>query len=139
MLVESERLGLVEIDPDTIVELPAGLAGFEDARRFALIPADEVGAYCWLQSLDEADLAFLAAVPGFFFPDYEPDLPEEDADALGIDRVDQVQLLCLVSIIDDLISANLMGPVVLNVVTRQARQVVLADQGWSTREPLGGA
>ncbi len=139
MLVESERLGLVEIDPDTIVELPSGLAGFEDAHRFALIPADDAGAYCWLQCLDAPDLAFLAAVPGFFFPDYEPDIPETDADDLGLQREDQAQVLCLVSISDDLISANLLGPIVLNLATRQARQVVLADQGWSTREPLGGA
>ncbi len=139
MLVESERLGLVEIDPDTIVELPAGLPGFEGSHRFAMIPADDIGAYCWLQSTDAADLAFLAAVPGFFFPSYEPDIPEEDADELDLQRVDQAQLLCLVSITNDLISANLMGPIVLNVTTRQARQVVLVDQGWSTREPLGGA
>jgi len=44
--------------------------------------------------------------------------------------------LCLVTIAGDDVTANLLGPVVLNVANRTARQVVLADQGWSTREPL---
>jgi flagellar assembly factor FliW len=34
------------------------------------------------------------------------------------------------------ISANLLGPIVVNTETRQARQLVLDNSGYSTREPL---
>lgn len=136
MLLESERLGLIEIDESNVVDLPAGLLGFEQIRRFALVQADDVGAYSWLQAVDDPGLAFLTVVPSFFFPDYEPDVPEEDAAALDLTDPQDAQVLCLVSITGDDVTANLLGPVVLNITNRTARQVVLVDQGWSTREPL---
>ena len=36
-------------------------------------------------------------------------------------------------------SGVLLGPVVVNMVNRTARQVVLVDQGWSTKERLVSA
>ena len=127
MLLESDRLGAIEVDETSLVEVDGGLLGFESIHRFALIQADDAGAYSWLQAVDDPGLAFLAVVPSFFFPDYEPDVPDDPADA---------QVLCLVTIAGDDITANLMGPVVMNVANRTARQVVLVDQGWTTREPL---
>ena len=42
MLMESERLGEIEIDESSIIDLPNGLMGFDGRRRFVLIPADEI-------------------------------------------------------------------------------------------------
>lgn len=136
MLLESDRLGPIEVDDASIVELPAGLLGFEDTRRYALVQADEHGAYSWLHALDDPSLAFLTVVPGFFFPDYSPDVSDDDVAALDLTDAGDAQVLCLVTIAGDDVTANLLGPVVLNVANRTARQVVLADQRWSTREPL---
>jgi len=134
--VDSERLGQVAVARSNLVELPAGLLGFESDHHFALIQADELGAYSWLHSIEDPALAFLTVVPSFFFPDYEPEISDEDAAALELEDPEQAQVLCLVTIAGDDITANLMGPVVLNVATRTARQIVLSDQRWSTREPL---
>ena len=136
MLLESERLGVIEVDESSFIERPSGWLGFEQTRRFALVQADEVGAYSWLHSVEDPGLAFLTVVPSFFFPDYEPDVPDDDVEALDLTDPDDAQVLCLVTIAGDDVTANLLGPVVLNVANRTARQVVLADQGWSTREPL---
>ncbi len=137
MRIESNRLGTVMIDDSSIITMPDGLLGFESHQRFALIPADEVGAYSWLHSVDDPQLAFLVVAPDFFFPDYAPDLPENEAALLELSDESDAQLLCLITITDDDITANLMGPVVLNVGTQVARQVVLADQGFDTRQQLG--
>ncbi len=138
MLLESNRLGTLEINESSIIEMPDGLLGFEDRKRFVLIPADDLGAYSWLHSVDDAALAFLVVVPHFFFPDYEPEVPEAEAEAIELTDADDAQLLCLVSITDDDITANLLGPVVVNVARQLARQVVLADQGFEARSPIGG-
>ena len=137
MLMESERLGQLEIDEGSIISVPDGLLGFESHRRFVLVPADDVGAYSWFHSVDDAALAFLVVVPGFFFDDYAPELSDPDVAALGLTDASDAQVLCLVTITNDDITANLMGPVVVNVTERRGRQVVLADQGFSTRTPLG--
>ncbi|HEX7095264.1 MAG TPA: flagellar assembly protein FliW, partial [Acidimicrobiales bacterium] len=146
MRIESEKLGELEIDESTVLEFPQGLLGFGDARRFALIDTHDTGVYFWLQSLDDPALAFLAAIPWPFFPDYEFDLPDADRDALGLQEPDDPaevgdgnpMVLCLLTVDPSAtqITANLLGPLVINTQTRIGRQVVLADYDFTTRAPL---
>lgn len=136
MLVESARLGPLEVDEASVVELPAGLIGFPLLRRFALVAAEDAGLYSWLQSLDDPAVSFLLVVPAAFFPDYQPHIPDEDCIAIGLSDPGDAQLLCLVTASDDGVTANLLGPVLLDVRTRLARQVVLTDTALTTREPI---
>lgn len=136
--VESERLGPLDCDESALLRFPNGLLGFEEAREFAVIAADDDGAYSWLQETSDPHLSFLAIVPNFFFPDYVPDIPDADAAELGITSDTHSQLLALVTIADEGITANLLGPIVVNLRTRTARQVVLSEQKYSVRAPLGG-
>lgn len=137
MLVDSDALGTIEVPDDRLLVLPDGLLGLEDARQFALIPADDMGVYSFLQSVDRPELTFLTIVPAFFFEAYEPEIADEDVAALDLRSPDDAQVLCLVTIDDQLVTANLLGPVVVNTRTGTGRQVVLHDQGWSTKEQLG--
>lgn len=138
VIVQSERLGPLDCDESTLLRFPNGLLGFEDVQEFAVVAADGEGAYSWLQSIDHAHLSFLAVVPRFFFDDYAPEIPDADAAELGITSDTHTQLLALVTISDEGITANLLGPIVVNVRTRTARQIVLSEQKYSVREPLGG-
>lgn len=139
MLIESERLGAVEVDDSKILTFADGLLGFPDARRFALVDAGDDATYFWLQALDDPQLAFLAAVPWAFFPDYEPELPSPDQDALDITDPSDVLVFCLLTITEDSVTANLLGPLVVNANTHQGRQIVLGDSEYSARVPLAVA
>jgi flagellar assembly factor FliW len=148
VLVESEKLGEIEVDETKVLTFPHGLLGFDHMRRFALVDTHDSGLYYWLQSLDDPGLAFLTAVPWPFFPDYEFELPDADRDALGlVEPADSsagdapTMVLCLLTIdhgADDQrdITANLLGPLVINSATRVGRQVVLVDGDFTTRAPL---
>ena len=138
VMIDSEHLGSVEVDESSVVELPAGILGFPEQRRYAIVAADDSGLYSWLQSLDEPELAFLTVVPSPFFPDYAPVIPDEDCATIGLTDPEDAQVLCLVTVDEDAVTANLLGPVVLNVRTRMARQVVLTDSSLSTRAPILG-
>ena len=138
VMIDSGHLGSVEVDESSVIEVPAGILGFPEQRRYAVVAADESGVYSWLQSVDEPELAFLAVVPAPFFPDYEPVISDEDCDSIGLTDPADAQLLCLVTVGDDAVTANLLGPVVLNVRTRLARQVVLTDSRLSTQAPITG-
>jgi flagellar assembly factor FliW len=135
MLILSEHLGEIEVDEQTIVDIPDGLLGFPQTTRFVLVAAEDMGLYSWLQSVDHPDVSFLAVVPTPFFPDYEPDLPEKDCLALELEDPGDAQVLCLVTIGDE-VTANLLGPVVVNVRNRVGRQVVLAHQDLTTAAPI---
>lgn len=136
MLITSEHLGEVDVDDENVIDIPDGLLGFPGAHRYAIIAAEDTGVYAWLQSTDHPDLSFLVMVPAPFFPDYEPDIPEADCNALDLVDPQDAQLLCLVTIQESSVTANLLGPVVLNVANRRARQVVLDAGDLTTAEPV---
>ena len=138
MLISSERFGDLECDDAATLEFPHGLLGFEEETRFAVLPEGEDGIYSWLQSVKNPSLAFLAATPHFFFSDYVPEVDDADLAVLDLQSEDETLLLTLITIGDDGITANLLGPIVVNTRTRVARQVVLAGNDWTTKEPLSG-
>jgi flagellar assembly factor FliW len=139
VLISSERFGDVDCDESATLTFPHGLLGFEDQSSFVVVPVDEDGIYSWLQSTNDPALAFLATSPHYFFPDYAPEVNDSDLEELELNDPSETLLLCLVTIADDSITANLLGPIVVNTRTRRARQVVLSENRFSTREPLGGA
>lgn len=138
VMVSSERFGDVDCEESATLSFPRGLLGFEDQTSFAIVPVDDDGVYSWLQSMSDSSLAFLVTPPHFFFPDYEPDVADGDLTELELLDPSETMLLCIVTIADDDITANLLGPVVVNTRTRVARQVVLSETRFSTKTPLNG-
>lgn len=138
MTLETTRFGELEIDLDMVISMPDGMPGFPDVRGVTLIRVSEDQPFYWLQDVDRGELAFLAVVPWPYFPDYALVLSDEDERALGVDDPADLLVLTLVTVDRDipLVTANLLGPVVINQVKRIARQTVL-DGDHSTRTPLG--
>lgn len=138
MLVVTERFGDLEVPDDRLLSFPQGLPGFPDARRFALVDGRDTGVFYWLQSVDDAALAFLCAVPWAFFPDYALDLSDDEEAALELASADQAMVLSILTVHreEQRITANLLGPVVVNQVTRTGRQVVLAGADDLLQVPL---
>ncbi len=121
------------------VRFAAGLPGFPGPRRFALVrwgAAD--GPYSVLVDLDAPVVRFLVVPPQVFFPDYVVDLDDAVAEALALDDPDDCLLLVIVALGEraEDATANLLGPIVINVRTLQGLQAVLAESGHSTRVPL---
>lgn len=142
MQVQTERFGVVEVERDRVVTFDEGLPGFPEARRFTLIEVPESGAtFFWIQSVDDPGLAFLSVVPWPYFPDYTPELPELDQDLLGLEAAEDALVLCLLTVDreHERVTANLLGPVIVNQRNRAGRQVVLAEQDLPTQAPLADA
>lgn len=137
LVVPTDRFGELTVDPGDVIEFPDGLVGFAVVTRAIAVPVNDDGLFWWLQAVDDPALAFLAVVPWAFFADYEPVLPADVQDRLGLDDADDALVYCLVTIHDDprRFTANLLGPVVVNRRRRLGRQVVL-DADLSTRAEL---
>ena len=144
MKVASSRFGTLDASGDEVVTLDGGLLGFPDASTFIRVPVDDAEGWLWLQSTTDRELAFLAIVPFKFFPDYDIELPDGDVTALELDDPSDADVLALVTIrhTDEggvaAVTANLLGPLVINRRTGLGRQVVLSDSQHSTREPVAG-
>jgi flagellar assembly factor FliW len=116
-----------------------GLVGFPDHRRFALIRwGEEDSFFSLLRSLDDPDLSFVVVPPAIFFGDYAPEIDDELARALELSSEDGALLLVMVTVAEQVeeSSANLLGPLVVNLGTLQGGQAVLSPDRYSPRQPL---
>jgi flagellar assembly factor FliW len=142
VLVRSERLGDLEVADDKVLTFPGGLVGLPGDTRFVMIAIDDGEAYRWLQSVDDPGLSFLTVIPWVFFPDYEPDVDDVTQQELGLKEAEDAIVLCTVTVREGeptSVTANLLGPLIVNAVSRVGRQVVLADSSYPTRAPLVGS
>jgi flagellar assembly factor FliW len=91
-----------------------------------------------LTSLDVAGLDFVVAAPFPFFPSYEPEIDDAMAERLELTDSSDAVLLVLLTVGDTLetTTANLFAPIVVNIRTRQAAQVVLTGSSYSLRESV---
>lgn len=123
-----------------VIELVHPMPGFPDHSRFALVQLDDDGVLCSLASLEDPELRFLVVPPVRFFPDYAPEVDDESVADLGITSPDDVLLLSVLTAGDTLAAttANLVAPVLVNLETCRALQVVLDDPALSVAAPLLG-
>ncbi len=133
MRVQTTRFGAVEVGDDRLLEFPTGLLGFSSFTRFALLQPDEEGVFYWLQSVDSADLAFVVTDPSRWCEDYEATIRREHMDILELEHVDDARVFVIVNKYDEALTANLQGPLVINLRARRGMQIVLSDQRWTTR------
>ena len=140
-LLRTTRFGDIPLDHDRTFAFPDGLLGFPHAKTFLAIDVDDDPDMYWLQCVDDGTLAFLAISPWLYFPDYKPEIDEAEQAALQLDDADDATVLCLLTVDReaDLITANLLGPIVLNTAGKLGRQVVLADARWPIAARLGNA
>ncbi len=124
-------------DDPTIV-FPQGLVGCEAWKRFVLLRDDEhelpVGT---LQSLDDPAVTLLVTDPALLVPGYAVRLTADDRALLGLAGGAAPVTYCTLSVGEDgWLTANLLGPLVVNPATRRGRQLVLVDSAYSTRYPV---
>jgi flagellar assembly factor FliW len=136
MNIETTRFGSVEVDDARVVNFPSGLLGFSSYRQFVLLQPDDDGVFYWLQSVEAPDLAFVVTDPALWIADFKANIRREQMTELKMDEVDDAQVLVIVNKRDDILTANLQGPLVINVANCTAMQLVLAEKRWTTRHEI---
>jgi len=110
---------------ERLIEMPVGLLGFEQYKRFSLVTNPEEEPFLWLQAVGETKLAFLVMSPFVVVPAYQPELAREDEEFLELQGPDDTLVFTIVSVhSQQRATINLKGPIVLNRRTRRAKQVI---------------
>jgi flagellar assembly factor FliW len=136
MEIETSRFGRLTLDDERIMTFPKGLLGFPEYNRFALIQTSEENYFFWLQCVDNPNLAFVVTDPTTFFKDYTVPVKGEVQQELGLEDVNHAQVFVICNKVDEWLTGNLLGPIVVNASNRVAQQVVLTEKKWTTRQPL---
>jgi flagellar assembly factor FliW len=130
------RFGVIDVDLDLVIVFSEGLIGFESCREYVVVRHDDKSAFRWLQSLDEPAVAFPIIEPFTFRPDYAPTISDSDARMLNLQRETSTLLFVVVSVPGKDprgMTANLLAPLVINAESRQGKQVIVQEEGYTTR------
>lgn len=134
MEVLTKTKGRVEVEEKQIVTFPDGIMGFESFKKYALINS-EYEPFIWLQSLDKSSLAFLLVDPFLICSDYEADIDDASLAQIEIESPEDLVVMTIVTIPTDgsAITANFLGPIVINRKNNKCMQVILTDNRWTTK------
>lgn len=124
---------------EKVFEFPAGIFGFPTIKRFLVSEIPGGGElFKQLVAVDDPNIAFTIVFPFAFFPDYAPDIPDEEMREVEAQNAEQVLLYLIANVPQQFkeATANLRAPLLFNPFSRKARQLILADDRYQTRERL---
>jgi flagellar assembly factor FliW len=131
------RFGEVEYNPEEVLHFPLGLIGFENLHDFIVMPNQKAGPLFWIQSVDDAEVAFVLTDPTNFFLDYKIQPSKEEKAILQIDQDDDCYALSVVTVPPSKeITLNLVAPILFSPKNNIALQVILENSPYDTRTPL---
>jgi flagellar assembly factor FliW len=122
LIVEPKKQYVVN---QSLIQLPYGLLGFEKVKNYVLLANPQEEPFLWLQMLDAARKAFLVVSPFFVMPDYQPDIPADDVEFLGLAEPTDALVYNICTLRGPgKATINLKGPVVINRHTLIGKQVI---------------
>ncbi|WP_310830512.1 flagellar assembly protein FliW [Paenibacillus pedocola] len=135
MIIDTLSWGEVEVNSEQVFHFPKGIPGFEEESEFALISIED-HSFWYLQSTKEKSLSFLLSDPFLFYPSYEFDLPDDEAEELEIQS--QLIVRCVITLKDKVeeTTINLLAPLVFNPELGVGKQIVLHNSPYHTKHSL---
>ena len=140
MKLETRDFGQIAVDEDRVITMPAGMPGFPEAQHFIILDREETRPFLWYQCVDDPGLAFVIINPNLFQPDYSLDLGAILREmSWNSDREEDLAVYAIVNAsegIPEKITANLIGPLVINTRKKEAAQMVITGSPYSHRQPV---
>lgn len=141
MKVKTRICGEIEVKDDKVVDMVGGLIGFESLKKFVLINDDDEKdkkGVMWLQSVENGDIALPTMDPSIVYSSYKPSIPEEILAGLGNFDKDEYLILVALTVpkkIEDM-SVNLKAPIIIDVDTLNACQVIIDNEDCPVKYPI---
>lgn len=138
MKLKSRRFGELNIPDEKVITFPDGLLGFPELKKFALLEHSDDTPLHWLVSIDEPELAFVVIEPTTFLGEYKVELTKLDVEKLELEEDTETAVLTIVVIPEDPreMTANIKGPLVINVEKMLGRQVVMDNDEYSVKHKI---
>lgn len=137
--IETKKFGTVDVNQNAIFDFVLPIIGFNDLKQYTIIDYKPDSPFKWLQSMEDMELAFPVTLCSFFGIDYQFDIPDEEAEELGIESADDV-FVCNIANIPSSnpqgATINMLAPIIINLANKKAMQVVLKNTNFQVRYKL---
>lgn len=139
MNIQTKFHGTLTIQQEQTWAFPKGMPGFEDEKEFLLLPIEENDIFQVLQSTKTPAVAFIIVNPYTIVEDYSFKVDEPTIDLLDIKDESDVFVLGVLSVKEpfETSTINLQAPLIFNSTKRKAKQMILNDNTFSMRHPIG--
>ncbi len=134
----TSRFGTIEAPEEHLLTFPAGIIGFPHLTRYVTLDHDRDMPFKWLQCVEDGELAFIVMEASMVKPGYRVAISRADVSELGEAETGDYILLVILTVPSAdpaRITANLRGPIIVNLRTRMGKQLVLRED-HPTRHPL---
>jgi len=136
MKMQTKHFGEIKYDESLAIDFPECLPGFTDRRRYIILTENmEEDTFCWLQSIEDGDLAIALINIYNIKPDYNPLVSPEEVSILGDLGENNLLVYNILVIPEDIkdIRANLRAPIIINPTTRKGKQVILINEEYDLK------
>ncbi|MDD9951262.1 MAG: flagellar assembly protein FliW [Zetaproteobacteria bacterium] len=136
--METTRFGKIEVEDQEMINLPQGLVGFPELKKYILLNHDQESPFKWLQSLDDGAIAFVIINPLLFRPDYAVEVSESEISELEIKSEEDAVISVIVTMPSNPqnMTANLKAPLVFNLQNRRGKQIILSNSSYATKHNI---
>ena len=141
MNVASTRFGTFDVPRESLLTFPSGLLGFPEWTSYVMLDHDTDAPFKWLHCTEEAALAFVVIDPALFNQNFQVTISPEARFEVEGSETDELSLAVILTIPSDdpsAMTANLRGPLLMNLRTRRCKQLVLSED-YPTRYPVFSA
>lgn len=135
MKIETRLFGEVDIDEKSIIIFEKGIPGFEKFSKFVMLDIEESLMKC-LQSIEDKNMCLVIINPFDYFKDYEINLSTEEISRLQIAKEEDVSVFNVLNIKEDKITANMLAPIVINVLKKLGMQIILQESNYNIRQEI---
>jgi flagellar assembly factor FliW len=131
----TSRFGQISFEEKEILFLPKGLLGFSQLSKYVIIEKEKYDPFKWLQSVEDPEVAVVITDPTLFFPNYKLEVNEKELEELNFQQMKELITYVIVTLPTNSsqMSADLLGPVVINSKRRIAKQVVMPSSPYTTK------
>ena len=141
MKIETTRFGIITIEKDKIIEMSIGMAGFPSLKQFVLFQHKDNSPFLWYQSIENPMIAFVITNPYLFMPEYKINMESVLPDSSWKKDHDDdcLEIYVVVNIPNgapEKMTANLIGPILINNRKRQAVQMIISGSPYSHKFSL---
>ncbi|MFH2060651.1 MAG: flagellar assembly protein FliW [Pseudomonadota bacterium] len=139
MKINTRQFGEVEIDEQKIIDIPLGIPGFRDKKRYVVLQKEETIPFLLFQCMDDPNLSFVILDPVQIFSDYT--IETTDIEKLVSWDLEKDEISCFVIVTipsgnPEKMTANFMAPLVINNKRKEGLQLILQNSSYSHQHQL---
>lgn len=138
MEIATARFGIVEVDEKKVISFRDGVPGLEDYKQYVILNSQESYPVVWMQSIEEPEVCLPVLDTFSAVPDYAFNISDEEATELDLSGPEALHVMSVAVIPENVegMTINLAAPIIVNMETGQAKQIILGGGEYNVRYPI---